>query len=310
VLATQGAAEFAIQTGYLQTLLTQYEYDPALKPVIFTASRNVPIVKDIMRGAGMYRVWGRSFQEMHRKMFETLTRKGARGKYAAARKLAQIWVFNTISQVLVRATLGNLPKKDDDDDYMDMVKNAALATFDPSSYGGMYNVSLLMPVLGNYINPFLYKDILAGETIRDVSPYDWLQGQAGGMVVGMVTAIANTIAYFNAEDEAQRKKIRAAILNEGEFFLRSNFLFYKLANRAMTLATGARKINLVREIATQFDWDEYDLKKEERNVFENIQYFLYEKNKPYIGGKEKFVYQPPSRNISGRSRVGRPKGSR
>jgi len=306
VLVTQGSAEFSVQAGYLHTLLTQYEYDSALKPVFVSASKNVPFVKDIVRGAVMYKVWGQHFQELHRKLFTTLFTKGAIGKKAAARRLIQLWIGNTIPQIMVMMTLGNLPKKDDDDTYADRMRNAVYATFNPGSYGGMYNIGSLLPVFGSYISPFLWKEVLAGKAIYETTPYEIFQGQAGGEIATMLNAISNVIGYYSTKSDRDRDSIRKQILNDGDSLFRHNFLYYSIAERLMSLFTGARRMNLLRQMTKEFGLVGYNFKREERNVLEIIQWLLYEKNPPYIGDrKSKSSFKPTN---TGQRSVSRRKG--
>ena len=307
VLISQGASEFAIQTALLHTLRTQFEYDPALKPVISYATKGVPVIHLGVKAAMMYRVWGMGFQEIHRKAAETLFSK-SKGKKAVARNLLSIWGTNIIGQMLFMSLVNALPKRDDDDDLIDRYKNAALSTFKPSSYGGIYNTSLLIPILGNYINPFQMGDLLSGMVSYKSVPYEMLEGQAGSQLAMIINVFKNVFAYYITDDNKIKDKALKMILNDGDRILKQNHMVYMIAERIATLTTGGRRLNLLRQAAKELGIrHDYDYSKEDRSLVEMLQFIVFETNPPYIGGKKpKPVYVPSTPSRSG----GRPEGNR
>jgi len=307
ILVKQGTSEFAIQTALLHALRTQFEYNPKLKPIITQSAKNVPVIGAVVKGALMYRIWGSGFQEMIRKDASALFSKG-KGKKAAIRNLISVFGVNILGQILFMSLVNSLPKKDDDDDYLDRVKNGAISTFLPSSYGGIYNTSLLIPVVGNYLNPFQVKDILSGMVSYKSVPYEIFEGQAGGQLALITNIFKNVFAYYITDDKKIKDKALILMLNDGDRLFKQHHMTYMIAERIMTLAYGGKRLNLLRQMEKVFGISrDYNYAKEDRNLVEALQWLIFETNAPYVGdNKAKPVYVPSTPSRSG----GRPKGNR
>jgi hypothetical protein len=277
VYLNQGVGEFVYQLAKLKTEETQFQYDPALKS-IYTSSHNVFGIWG--KQALQYSTWWLSYQRLVLSdLKNAFTNKDPR---AAMRTLAFVMINGMFVKMVKEMAMNTLPKGggDDDDEYWKRMLRSAMGFFDFSDWSGSWNTNSLIP----FVDPFKIKGFIEGDTYNLLEAGDVVSGQFGQLMLDAGNMMVLTLMLTN-KDVDIRKKAAKKIADLAERSGRQIFFPMQLVERGWSLATGAKRVNLARELATVAGV-EYDPAEIERTWFEGFQYAIWGSNPRLLENKE------------------------